>query len=115
MYKQIIRPILDRLDSETWHDIARESLHFAEVSPFTLKLLEKFAYRGSRFVDDRLRVSLGGVELENPLIVGAGWDKAGRAVKGLWQFGFAGVEVGSVLEYPQAGNPKPRMDAGLSC
>jgi dihydroorotate dehydrogenase len=109
MYKQIIRPILDRLDSETWHDIARESLHFAEMSPFALKLLEKIAYRGSRFFDDRLRVSLGGAELENPLMVGAGWDKAGRAVKGLWQLGFAGVEVGSVLEYPQAGNPKPRL------
>lgn len=109
MYKQIIRPILDRLDSETWHDIARESLHIAEMSPFTLKLLEKFAYGGRRFVDQRLRVSLGELELENPLIVGAGWDKAGRAVKGLWELGFAGVEVGSVLEYAQAGNPKPRL------
>jgi dihydroorotate dehydrogenase len=109
MYKQIIRPILDRLDSETWHDIARESLHFAEMSPVTLKLLEKFSYRGCRFVDERLRVSLGGLVLENPLIVGAGWDKAGHAVKGLWQLGFAAVEVGSVLEYPQAGNPKPRL------
>jgi dihydroorotate dehydrogenase len=109
MYKQIIRPMLDRLDSETWHDIARESLHVAEMSPFTLKLLEKFTYGRSRFVDDRLRVSLGGVELENPLIVGAGWDKAGRAIRALWQLGFAAVEVGSVLEYPQAGNPKPRQ------
>ncbi|MDA2919514.1 quinone-dependent dihydroorotate dehydrogenase [Desulfobacterota bacterium AH_259_B03_O07] len=109
MYKKLIRPILDRLDSETWHDIAREALHFAEVSPFTLKLLEIFAYRSKRFKDDRLRVSLAGVELENPLLVGAGWDKAGRAVRGLWQLGFAGVEVGSVLEYPQPGNPKPRQ------
>jgi dihydroorotate dehydrogenase len=109
MYKQIIRPMLDRLDSETWHDIARESLHFAEMSPFALKLLEKFAYIGSRFFDDRLRVSLGGVELGNPLIVGAGWDKAGRAIRALWQLGFGAVEVGSVLEYPQVGNPKPRQ------
>lgn len=109
MYKQIVRPILDRLDSETWHDIARESLHFAEMSPVTLKLLEKFAYGGRRFIDDRLRVSLGGIELESPLIVGAGWDKAARAVRAVWQLGFAAVEVGSVLEYPQAGNPKPRQ------
>lgn len=109
MYKEFIRPILDRLDSETMHDLARESLHFAEKSSFTLKILEKFCYQGQRYRDDRLKVMLGDMELENPLIVGAGWDKAGRAVRGLWQLGFAGVEVGSVIEYPQPGNPKPRQ------
>ncbi|HXG30625.1 MAG TPA: quinone-dependent dihydroorotate dehydrogenase [Thermodesulfobacteriota bacterium] len=109
MYKEIIRPILDRLDSETWHDIARESLHIAEISPITLKILEQFTYGRRRFKDERLRVSIGGIEFENPLMVGAGWDKAGRAVEGLWQLGFSGVEVGSVLAYPQPGNPKPRQ------
>ena len=49
------------------------------------------------------------IEFDNPLLVGAGWDKAGRAVKALWQLGFAGVEVGSVLAQPQPGNPKPRQ------
>ncbi len=109
MYKEIIRPILDRLDSETWHNIARESLHLAELSPISLKILEKFAHGRKRFTDERLRVVLGEIEFDNPLIVGAGWDKAGRAVKGLWQLGFAGVEVGSVLSHPQPGNPKPRQ------
>ena len=109
MYKQIIRPILDRLDSETCHEIAREFFHLCEISPITLKLLEKLAYKGRRFEDERLHVQLGGIEFENPLIVGAGWDKVGRAVMALWQLGFAGVEVGSVLECPQKGNPKPRQ------
>ncbi len=109
MYKEFISPILDRLDSERWHGRAKEALHAAEATPFTLKLLEQFAYQRKRFRDDRLRVVLGGVEFDNPLVVGAGWDKSGRAVKGLYTLGFAGVEVGSVLEYPQAGNPKPRQ------
>jgi dihydroorotate dehydrogenase len=109
MYKQIIRPVLDRLDSETFHNLARESLHLAELTPFTLDLVELFAAGGKRFADKRLRTTLGGVEFENPLIVGAGWDKAGRALMGLWRLGFAGVEVGSVLEYRQPGNPKPRQ------
>ncbi len=109
MYKEIIRPILNKFDSETFHDLARESLHFAEISPLTLKLVEFFAYRHKRFADPRLNVNLGGIRLENPLIVGAGWDKAGRAVLGLWHLGFAGVEVGSVLEHKQPGNPKPRL------
>ena len=109
MYKEIIQPILNKCDSETFHDLARESLHLAELTPITLKLLEFFADKHSRFVDKRLNVNLGGLELENPLIVGAGWDKKGRAVLGLWHLGFASVEVGSVLEYGQPGNAKPRL------
>lgn len=109
MYKETIRPILNKFDSETFHDLARESLHLAEFSHITLKLLELFADKHSRFEDKHLKTTLGGLELENPLIVGAGWDKAGRAVLGLWHLGFASVEVGSVLEYEQPGNPKPRL------
>lgn len=109
MYKEIVSPVLDRLDSETWHIRAREALHFAEISPFTLKILEQFAYGRKRFTDRRLKVILGGVEFDNPVMVGAGWDKAGRAVKGLYTLGFSGVEVGAVLKYPQEGNPKKRQ------
>lgn len=109
MYKEIVRPILNKFDSETFHDLARESLHLAEISPFTLRLLEYFTDKHKRFRDPRLRTVAGGVEFENPLIVGAGWDKAGRAVAGLWHLGFAGVEVGSVLEFRQPGNQKPRL------
>ncbi|MEM7008038.1 MAG: quinone-dependent dihydroorotate dehydrogenase [Thermodesulfobacteriota bacterium] len=109
MYKQIVRPILNKFDSETFHDLARESLHLAEYSPLTLKLLELFSDKHKRLQDPRLKTSLGGLELENPLIVGAGWDKKGRAVLALWHLGFASVEVGSVLEYGQPGSPKPRL------
>lgn len=109
MYKEHISPLLDHLDSETWHTRARDALHLAETTPLTLKLLEQFSYRQWHFRDARLRVVLGGVEFENPLMVGAGWDKSGKAVLGLYTLGFAGVEVGSVTARPQPGNPKPRQ------
>ena len=109
MYKEIIDPALMKLDSETWHTRAREALHFAEATPFRLKLLQQFADHHRRFTDVRLHVVLGGVELDNPVMVGAGWDKAGRAVKALHTLGFSGVEVGTVVTYPQEGNPKPRQ------
>jgi dihydroorotate dehydrogenase len=109
MYKEFIDPLLMRLDSETWHTRAREALHLAEATPLTLKLLELFADQHRRFADERLRVVLGGIELENPVLVGAGWDKAGRAVKALYTLGFACVEVGTVVAHPQAGNPRPRQ------
>lgn len=109
MYKEFIDPILMKLDSETWHKRAVEALHLAEATPPTLKLVELFADRHQRFADERLHICLEGIEFENPVIVGAGWDKAGRAVKALYALGFAGVEVGTVVAYPQPGNPKPRQ------
>lgn len=109
MYKTLIRPILDHLDSETWHKNARELMHYSEFSSVSLKALELFANRGNRVEDKSLNVNLAGIHLENPLLVGAGWDKTGRAVKALNAIGFAGVEVGSVLEHEQYGNPKPRQ------
>ena len=38
MYKEVVSPVLDHLDSETWHDHAREALHFAESSDLGTKL-----------------------------------------------------------------------------
>ncbi len=109
MYKEIIQPLLGRLDSENWHVRAREALHLAEATPVTLKLLEWFADGHRRFSDERLRVVLGGIAFDNPVMVGAGWDKVGRAVRALYVLGFSGVEVGSVLAYAQDGNPRPRQ------
>src|SRR5260221_14722593 len=109
MYKAVIAPILDHLDSETMHVAAREALHFAESNSLTLRLLELFTDKGQRYKNDRLKMLVRGVKFNNPLVVGAGWDKAGRAVRGLYTLGFGGVEVGSVLRYPQPGNPKPRQ------
>ena len=109
MYKSIIRPVLDKLDSETWHNVVREGMHIAEASGASLKLLEFLSCSGNRLVDEKLNVNLAGIKLENPLLIGAGWDKSGRAIKALHSIGFAGVEVGSVLEHPQPGNPQPRQ------
>lgn len=72
LYKNIVSPFLDKRDSETWHHRAQEALHVAEATPFTLRLLEQFADQRHRFTDDRLKIVLGGIEFENPVIVGAG-------------------------------------------
>ena len=109
IYRALISPVLDHLDSETWHVRARELFHKSESSHLTLKCLEWSLLGGGRFVNSRLRTTIGDVSLENPLVVGAGWDKDGRSVRALWQLGFAGVEVGTVTRRPQAGNPKPRQ------
>lgn len=109
MYKEVISPILSRLDSETWHVRARKMLHVAEFVPLGMTAVELCANQGRRVENEKLEGYLGNIFLENPLLVGAGWDKVGKAVRGLWHLGFAGVGVGSVLARPQDGNPKPRQ------
>lgn len=114
IYKNIGSPILDRIGhSEEIHDLARYFLHLAESNPALLRITERLLV-GGRFEDERLGVILGGVEsggvsLDNPVLVGAGWDETGKSVRALYRLGFAGVEVGSVLTYPQPGNEKPRQ------
>ena len=100
----------------TWETVESEhAKHAAEIGLHALaryglgqKLLE-WAQGGERIEDDRLQAEVGGLILENPLLVGAGWDKRGRAVDGLYALGFAGTEVGTVTVHPQPGNPQPRM------
>ena len=109
IYKHLVLPLLDRLDSETWHERVKHGLHTVEQVPLGPEFLEILAWKGRRVVDPRLKVSLAGVQLENPLIVGAGWDKSGISVRALYALGFASVEVGTVTPRPQPGNPRPRQ------
>lgn len=99
----------DNKDSETWHIRTRRAFHYAETIPGGLRLLERLADQRETFTHEKLHVILGGIEFDNPLMVGAGWDKVGEAVAALHRLGFAGVEVGSVLAHPQPGNDKPRQ------
>jgi dihydroorotate dehydrogenase len=59
--------------------------------------------------DPRLRTTLAGIPLENPLGLAAGFDKNGRALGMLGAVGFGHVEIGSVSAWPSDGNPRPRL------
>ncbi|WP_425099575.1 quinone-dependent dihydroorotate dehydrogenase [Tropicibacter sp. S64] len=57
----------------------------------------------------RLRTSVAGLDLPNPLGLAAGFDKNATALQGLSKAGFGFVEVGAATPRPQPGNPKPRL------
>ncbi len=57
----------------------------------------------------RLKTSLAGLELANPLGLAAGFDKNAEAIRPLLAAGFGFIEVGAVTPRPQPGNPKPRL------
>src|SRR4051794_40452980 len=65
---------------------------------------------GARTVrDDRLKLSLCGIDFPNPLGMAAGYDKNAEVPGALLGLGFGFAEVGTVTPLPQAGNPKPRI------
>jgi dihydroorotate dehydrogenase len=56
-----------------------------------------------------LKAELMGMPLDNPVGIAAGFDKDAQCIDGLFDLGFAYVEVGSVCPQPQSGNPLPRF------
>lgn len=57
----------------------------------------------------RLRTSIAGMTLANPLGLAAGYDKNAVALSALSKTGFGFLEVGAATPLPQPGNPKPRL------
>ncbi len=118
MYKEKVRPVLDWLDSlnieavssESMHVAAREALHLAEKTQFTQEVLEKiFSFGGERKFDPGLNINVGGVDFDNPVVIGAGWDKPGHSLLAWYLLGAAGTEFGAVPVMDQYGNPKKRQ------
>ncbi len=99
--------IAETEDAETRQNANRKFLSYHENTPEGLRLLATLA-GGERYGHPKLGVVVGGVALDNPLMVAAGWDKFGEAVTALHQIGFGGVEVGTVVRDSQPGNPTPR-------
>ena len=89
--------LLLALDPERAHDLALKTLEFG-VYP-----------RPSGPDDARLRQTVFGLDVPNPIGMAPGFDKNARAPRQLLDMGFGFVEVGTLTPQPQAGNPGPRV------
>ncbi|MEM9344446.1 MAG: quinone-dependent dihydroorotate dehydrogenase [Pseudomonadota bacterium] len=90
-------PLLRAFDPETAHGLALKSLQLGLVptpGPVT---------------SPRLRTSIAGLDLPNPIGLAAGFDKNAEAVAPLMRAGFGFLEVGAATPRPQPGNPRPRL------
>jgi dihydroorotate dehydrogenase len=105
VYESALRPLLFRLDPERAHDL---TLRASELSGRS-SLTRRIARSACEVRDPRLRTTLAGIPLENPLGLAAGFDKNGRALGMLGAMGFGHVEIGSVSAWPSDGNPRPRL------
>ncbi|KPP87058.1 MAG: dihydroorotate dehydrogenase (fumarate) [Rhodobacteraceae bacterium HLUCCO07] len=89
--------LLHRIDPETAHGLAIRALR-AGLAP-----------QPGAVTTPRLRTTLAGLDLPNPVGLAAGFDKNATALDPLARAGFGFVEVGAVTPRPQPGNPRPRL------
>ena len=101
LYRSLLRPLLFKLPPETAHEFA---LHALSHGPST-GVLRRLAGRQTSFGELRRF----GLDFSNPVGVAAGFDKNGRVAPQLAALGFGFVEVGTVTNLPQPGNPRPRL------
>ena len=91
------RAALFALEPETAHGLSIAALkHGASLWP-------------SISQDQRLAVSVAGLDFPNPLGMAAGYDKNAEVPDALLRLGFGFAEVGTVTPLPQPGNPRPRI------
>ena len=101
----LLRQILFRLDAESGHAAGMAALRAAQAVPPVRSLLA----RRNLVADPRLRQTVFGREVPNPVGLAAGLDKDGVAIQGLAALGFGFVEVGTVTPLAQPGNARPRL------
>lgn len=109
MYQEFMRPVIDRFDSEDVRNFAKHMLHWIESGNRQSLIWSRLIQGGKRYRSPRLKTRIGNLEFENPLMVGAGWDKDASVARGLYLMGAAGIEIGTVPEYAQSGNYRPRI------
>ena len=97
MAEQLGLRALHQVDPETAHGLAITALRLG-LAPTPGPVTSK-----------RLRTSLAGMSLPNPVGLAAGFDKNATAVAPLSNAGFGFIEVGAATPLPQPGNDKPRL------
>ena len=105
LYRALVRPALFALPAETAHHVAFGALRLACRIPGVTALLR--ALFRPRL--PALRVEALGLVFDSPIGLAAGFDKDAAGHDALLSLGFGSVEIGTVTQHPQPGNPRPRM------
>jgi len=97
MIEKIGLSVANKIDPELGHKLAIKSLNMGLLGgkgPYT---------------SPRLRSTLAGLDLPNPIGLAAGFDKNAQVITPLLKMGFGFIEAGAATPKPQDGNPKPRL------
>ena len=103
IYRNCLRTLLFRQESETAHNRVLKGLSIASRFP-VLPLLTDCLYGAPD-----LPVEFAGLRFSNPIGLAAGMDKSAAAVPMWERLGFGFTELGGVTRHAQPGNDTPRM------
>lgn len=102
---QMLSPYLFKLDAEKAHNLAESFIK--RIVP--LPLVQDYIAGKNCVVDQALSIEVAGMRFYNPVGLAAGFDKNATMIKGLTALGFGFLEIGTITQAPQEGNPKPRL------
>lgn len=102
---QTLKKLLFKLDPETAHSIASLGLRTVAHCPTLLRLVSKHYFVSHPILSQEIF----GRTFENPVGLGAGFDKNGQYITAMPTMGFGFTEIGTVTPKPQDGNAKPRL------
>lgn len=97
MLERMGMALMRRMDPEAAHGLALKALGMG-LAPLP-----------GVVTSDRLRTTVAGLDMPNPVGLAAGFDKNATALAPLAKAGFGFIEVGAATPRPQPGNPKPRL------
>ncbi len=104
IYKNL-KNLIYKLEPETAHLVGEKFMHGIESIPIL-----KNIWKACNTIDDkRLHQNIFGVNFNNPVGLGAGFDKKGSLIHEMRSLGFGFSEIGTITPLPQDGNPKPRI------
>jgi dihydroorotate dehydrogenase len=104
IYRLFFRYVLRWLDAERAHGMAIATMRVYGWIPGAVSLTDRLLRPA-----ETLRVRAFGREFRTPLGLAAGVDKNSVAFDALAALGFGAVEVGTVTNHRQDGNPRPRV------
>lgn len=98
-------PLVERLGLAALRKIDPEAAHGVAIRALQMGMVPG----NGPFTSERLKTSVAGIALPNPVGLAAGFDKNATAIAPLARCGFGFLEVGAATPLPQPGNPKPRL------
>ncbi|HGG64691.1 MAG TPA: dihydroorotate dehydrogenase (quinone), partial [Rhodobacteraceae bacterium] len=97
--------LIERLGIAALHRLDPEQAHALSLKALNSGLVPLPGI----YTSPRLRTTVAGLKLPNPVGLAAGFDKNAVALAPLSRAGFGFLEVGAATPRPQPGNPKPRL------
>lgn len=105
MYRLLIRPIFFMMAPERVHHLVVSLIRLGFKIPGIAWLTSKMcSYR-----NPVLKRTVFGLEFDNPVGLGAGFDKDATFYNEFARLGFGFIEIGTVTPQGQPGNPRPRL------